>query len=65
VWRVGRLVAARPTVAAPVLVSVAAGEREEQQPAAGREGDEVQHRQQDHKLGVIAHWVLLSRRGSR
>lgn len=48
-----------------VRIPVAAGERDKQQPAAGHEGDEVQYREEDDKLGVSAHWVLLPRRGSR
>jgi hypothetical protein len=38
-----------------VRIPIVAGEREEQQPAADREGDQVQYRDEDDKLGVSAH----------
>jgi hypothetical protein len=65
-WRVGRRVAARTALVVRVLVSIAAGEREEQQRAAAREGHDMQHREQDHELGVSAHHrFLVTSRGSR
>jgi hypothetical protein len=56
-WRIGRLVRSPPTLCVRVVVTVAATEREQQQSAAGGEGDEVQEPDRDDELGV-AHRVV-------